>query len=161
MKSLINAAILLVFLPPVIANAIDRTSIAEKNKTYVVNLEFCRSCLSEEEAGYKYSYKEVNTYAELKHDPRRDLPVAFTICSSVMTTYGTTKILFNILGKDGNSWLEPLLAVHSLKTAFYHVKWLQVKLPPVQMACNSLSLTRLHGQTEKCSGTIEISTTEM
>ena len=137
MKSGIYAAILLVFFPPVIANAIEGTSIAEKNKTYVVNLEFCRSCLSEEEKDSKKTYKEVNTYAELKHDPRADLPAAFTIYSSVMTTHGITQIFFNILGNDGNSWLQPLVAVQSTKkhpfyaTKLYHVNWLDVRLPPV------------------------------
>ena len=127
----IYTAILLVIFPQVMADAIEGTSPAAKSKTYVVNLEFCRSCLSKEEAGSKDSYKEVNTFAELKHDPRADLPAAFTICSSAMTTYGWTKLLFNILGKDGNSWLQPFLGISSLKTNLYHVKWLKVKLPPV------------------------------
>merc|ERR1711963_253272 len=103
MKSGIYTSILLAVFPPVMAVAMEGTSIAEKNKTYVVNLEFCRSCLIEEEKESKKTYKEVNTYAELKHDPRGDLPAAFTICSSAMTTYGWAKLLFNILGKDGNS----------------------------------------------------------
>ena len=113
MKSGIYTAILLAVFPPVMTEAIEGTSLAAKSKTYVVNLEFCCSCLNEEEAEYKYSYKEVNTFAELKYDLLANLPVAYTICFSLMTTYGTTKILLNSLGKDGNSWLEPLLAVHS------------------------------------------------
>ena len=133
----IYTALLLVVFPPVMADVIEETGIGAKAKTYVVNLEFCRSCLSEKEAGSKDSYKEVNTYAELKHDPRGDLPAAFTICSSVMATYGITHIFFNILGKDGNSWLQPLVTVVGSKKhpfyamKFYHVKWLKVKLPPV------------------------------
>ena len=130
MKSGIYATILLAVFPTVMAEA-------AKSKTYVVNLEFCRSCLSDDEAGSKDSYKEVNTYAELKHDLNADLPAAFTICSSAMTTYGWNQNLFNILGKDGNSWLQPLVTVVGSKKhpfyamKFYHVKWLKVKLPPV------------------------------
>ena len=53
--------------------------------TYVVNYEPC-----EEDYKGKGTLEEVHTYAELKNDPRDDLPSSFTICSSVMTTYGTS-----------------------------------------------------------------------
>ena len=75
---------------------------------------------------------EVHTYAQLKKDPRADLPSSFTICSSVMTTYETYgQMLFNLLGDDGNSWLEVFLQVGDNETSFYHGKRTKVKLPPV------------------------------
>ena len=39
------------------------------NTSYVVNHEFCYSCLSEEENEEKESLEEVPTYAQLKRDP--------------------------------------------------------------------------------------------
>ena len=97
----------------------------------VVNLEFCQSCLSAEEKEGKETYKEVLNYAELKHDPRANLPSSFTICSSAMRTYGGDQMFFNILGKDGNSWLQPILWNRNEKTTFFHRNWADVKLPPV------------------------------
>ena len=98
--------------------------------TSVVNLELCRSCLTESEKESKETYKEVVSYAELKYDPRADLPSAFTICSSAMTTYaGDGQMFFNILGKDGNSWLQPVIYYRNEQTTFLHKKWADVKLP--------------------------------
>ena len=74
--------------------------------------------------------EEVHTYAELKRDPRADLPSSFTICSNVMTTYGSEQTFFTLLGKDGNKWLTPFLMVAD-RTSFSYVKWAGVKLPPV------------------------------
>ena len=61
MKSGIYAIILLAVFSPVMAEAIVGTSLEAKSKTYVVNLEFSRSCLSEEEKDSMKTYKEVNT----------------------------------------------------------------------------------------------------
>ena len=71
------------------------------------------------------------TYAELKLDPLADLPSLFTICSSVMTTYGSKQMFFSLLGKDGNTWLGSFLQVDDQHTSFYHGGWVEVKLPPV------------------------------
>ena len=127
-----NSIILVIFLLCSTANAHGTKNKQSCNKiSSIVNLEFCRSCLSEDEKEPKSTYKEVNTYAQLKRDPRANLPSAFSICSSSMTTYGWTQILFNILGRDGNRWLQPFFEVPDLKTIFYHVRFLDKQLPPV------------------------------
>ena len=105
-------------------------SIAKTDSTYVVNHEFCFICLSAEDLEEKDTLEEVHTYARLKNDPRADLPSSFTICSSVMTTYGSMQRLFNLLGNDGNSWLESFLSV-DVKTSFNHWNMAKGKLPPV------------------------------
>ena len=87
--------LLLILSSKATANQI--TNVKQRNierTVSVVNLEFCMSCLSAEEREYKKTYKEVSTYAELKQDPIADLPLAFTICSSAMTTYGKTQMFF-------------------------------------------------------------------
>ena len=89
----------------------------EEVTTYVVNHEFCSS-------------EDVLSYAELKNDPHADLPSSFTICSSAMTTYGSMQTFFTLVGKDGNSWLAPLLRVNGRKTFFFEERWSDVKLPP-------------------------------
>ena len=99
--------------------------------TYVVNHEFCSSCLSEEENEWKETLEEVHTYAQLKKDHRADLPSSFTVCSGAMTTYGRKQMLFNLSGKKGNKWLGPFMQVGEDKTSFYHGEWAKVKLPPV------------------------------
>ena len=93
------------------SSKIESASISKADKTYVVNHEFCSSCLSEEENENKETLEELHTYAELKNDPRADLPSSFTICSNVMTTYGSEQTFFTLLGKDGNKWLTPFLMV--------------------------------------------------
>ena len=115
------------------SSKIEHRSIAKAANVNVVNHEFCSSCLSEEDKEGKENLKDVHTYAELKSDPRADLPSSFTICSSVMTTYnanGNQPHMFNMLGNDGNSWLAPIMSVDD-KTSFYHWKMADVKLPPV------------------------------
>ena len=104
--------------------------IAKTATNHVVNHEFCLACLSEDEKKWKENLKDVHTYAELKNDHRADLPSSFTICSSVMTTYGSKQILFNVLGNDGNSWLESFLTVDD-KTSFMFWKSADVRLAPV------------------------------
>ena len=104
--------------------------IAKTSTNHVVNHEFCLACLSEDEKKWKENLKDVHTYAELKEDHRADLPSSFTICSSVMTTYGSKQILFNVLGNDGNSWLESFLTVDD-KTSFMFWKSADVRLAPV------------------------------
>ena len=109
--------------------------------TYVVNHEFCSSCLSEEDKENKTTLEEVHTYAELKNDPRADLPSSFTICSSVMTykylisKYGSWQLFFTLLGKDRNPWLGSALRVVDEETSFYYKKDAlyvsDVRLPPV------------------------------
>ena len=78
--------------------------IAKTATRYVVNHEFCITCLSDENLEEKETLEEVHTYAKLENDPRADLPMSFTICSSVMATYVQLQKLFNLLGKDGNVW---------------------------------------------------------
>ena len=104
--------------------------IAKTATSYVVNHEFCITCLSDENLEEKETLEEVHTYAQLKNDPRADLPMSFTICSSVMATYVELQKLFNLLGNDGNVWLESFLMVDD-KTSFSHWRWSVVKLPPV------------------------------
>ena len=97
-------------------NNIGRTSKAAK--TYVVNHEFCSCCLSEGDYEHKETLGEVHTYAQLEQDSYADLPPSFTICSSVMTTYGSKQMLFNLLGNDGNKWLGSFLKVDN-ETSFF------------------------------------------
>ena len=48
--------------------------------TYVINHEFCKSCLSEEDRGVKKkTLADVHTYAQLTDDNRASLPASFTI----------------------------------------------------------------------------------
>ena len=132
MKSTFLTKVFLVFGK--IANANAGKNLEKSAKaatTYVVNYEFCSSCLSEEENEWKETLEEVHTYAQLKKDPRADLPSAFTICSSVMTTYRRRQMLFNLLGNDGNKWLGSAFQVVDDETSFYHGGWAKVKLPPV------------------------------
>ena len=124
--------LLLVLSSKATANQI--TNVKQRNierTVSVVNLEFCMSCLSAEEREYKETYKEVSTYAELKQDPIADLPPAFTICSSTMTTYGKTQMFFNILGEDGNSWLQPTFNTRNEKAIFLHKNVVDIKLPQI------------------------------
>ena len=108
---------------------IEARSMSKVASAYVVNHEYCFSCIITEEHQVE-TLDEIRSYAELKSDPRADLPSSFTICSSVMTTYGSGQIFFTLLGKDGNKWLGSLLKVNN-KTTFYHGSWVQEKLPPV------------------------------
>ena len=112
------------------SSRIEPTIIAKSATAHVVNHEFCYSCHPEDEKEMKDTLEEVHTYAELKRDPRADLPSSFTICSNVMTTYGSEQTFFTLLGKDGNKWLTPFLMVAD-RTSFSYVKWAGVKLPPV------------------------------
>ena len=124
--------LLLILSSKATANQI--TNVKQRNierTVSVVNLEFCMSCLSAEEREYKKTYKEVSTYAELKQDPIADLPLAFTICSSAMTTYGKTQMFFNILGEDGNSWLQPTFNTRNEKAIFLHKNVVDIKLPQI------------------------------
>ena len=141
MKSTFLTIVVLVFDMTVSADEetriskIEHRSIAKASTTYVVKLEFCSSCLSEEENEWKETLGEVHTYAELKSDPLAHLPSSFTICSSVMTTYGRLQTLFTLLGKDRNKWLASFLQVDD-ETSFYWKWessgwWVDVKLPPV------------------------------
>ena len=91
-----------------------------KSRTSVINHEFSQSFLSEEDVEEKVTLQEVHTYAELKKDPRADLPPSFTICSRVMSTYGGQQIFFSILGENGNRWLGFYMSVKDKTTSFYH-----------------------------------------
>ena len=54
--------------------------------------------------------KDINNYAELKHDSRASLPSSFTICVSVLaTTENRNPMLFNILGNDGSQWFSAVV----------------------------------------------------
>ena len=94
------------------------TSSTKMLTTYVINHEICISCEEDDGEG-KDTFEEVPTYAKLKRDPRANLPSAFTICSSVMTTYGKAQTFFNLLGQDRNVWLASLLNVDD-KTEFFY-----------------------------------------
>ena len=114
MKSTFLTKVFLVFGKIVNANAgknfENSSKIAKAATTYVVNYEFCSSCLTEEEMEEKGTLEEVHTYAELKNDPRADLPSSFTICSGAMTTYGTNgQMFFNLLGNDRYKWLGSMM----------------------------------------------------
>ena len=70
-------------------------------KFAVINHDFCFSCRG------KVSLKDVDTYSELKYDPRASLPSSFTICVSVLvTTYNVDPSLFTLLGNDGRPWFS-------------------------------------------------------
>ena len=134
MKTAFLIIIFLVFDTTVNAgrsSGIEPIIIAQAATTYVVNLEFCSSCLSEEDKKEKDTLGEVHTYAELQNDPRADLPSSFTICSSVMTTYRRRQMLFNLLGNDGNKWLGSHLRVDD-ETYLFNGQWTDVRLPPVE-----------------------------
>ena len=100
------------------------------HETYVIDNEFCLSCLGEEEREAKDTFEEVHSNAVLKTDPSANLPSSFTICSSSQTTYGSKQTFFSLLGIDGNKWLSLAMQVHN-QTSFYHGRWAQVKLPRV------------------------------
>ena len=130
MKSTFLAIVFLLFDTTVKAdqgkNSGRSSSMAKEATNYVVNHEFCHSCLNDEYYKEKESLNDVNTYAQLYKDPRAELPSSFTICSSVMTTYYKTQLfnllmLFNLLGNDGNRWLGLSFQVDDNKTSFYHV----------------------------------------
>ena len=109
-----------------------QTSSSNRASTYVINHEFCSSCLSEEDQrATKGTLGEVHTYAQLENDPRASLPSSFTICSAVMTTYGDSQRFFSLLGKDGNVWLESQLFTNDGRTQFWHWKFADRFLPPV------------------------------
>ena len=71
----------------------------------------------------KETLEEVDTYAELKHDPRASLTDSFTICSTIMTTSSCSAcpfpVFFTILDNDRAQFLAPISAnaveVSSLK----------------------------------------------
>ena len=116
----------------------EQTVNQRQSKTDIVSLEFCYSCLDEKNQERKQSLSEVHSYAELKMNSQHPLPSSFTICSSVMTTYGTDHYLmfFGLLGTDQNQWLSAALYVHESKNVlstilFYGIKNADKKLPPV------------------------------
>ena len=84
------------------------------SETEILNFEFCYSCLDERNQERKESLREVHSYAELATSPTDPLPSSFTICSSVMTTFGTDHYLmfFGLLGQDQNQWLSAALYLH-------------------------------------------------
>merc|ERR1712079_677672 len=107
----------------------DPSRVVKDETTYVINHEFCRSCLSDDEAKEKDTLNEVESYAELKSDPNANLPPSFTICSSVMTTHGGVQTFFTLLGKDNNKWMGLHMAVNN-RTSFFSRKWSEVTIPP-------------------------------
>ena len=109
-----------------------------QRETNIVSHEFCYSCLDEKNQERKQSLSEIHSYAKLKMNHSDPLPSSFTICSSVMTTYGTDHYLmfFGLLGTDQNQWLSAALYVHESKDVlstilFYGIKNADKKLPPV------------------------------
>ena len=80
--------------------------------TYVVNHSFRESSLPSEDVEGKKSLKEVHTYAELKNDPRSNLPDSFTICSTIMDTTCKTSwwpLFFNVLDNENKMITAPSL----------------------------------------------------
>ena len=80
---------------------------ARTSSEYVVNHSFC----PEENEGKK-TLKEVHTYAELKNDPRSNLPDSFTICSTIMDTTCKTSwwpLFFNVLDNENKMITAPSL----------------------------------------------------
>ena len=115
-----------------------RSKYEKPSNTYVVNYEVDQDHpLSSKKKFKKRPLNKIPTHAQLIRDPRADLPSAFSICSSVMTTHGIVsanvawQMFFNLLGKDGTVWLRSLLSVAKTATSFLHVHWAEVKLPLV------------------------------
>ena len=87
-------------------------------KTNVVSHTFCEHDLPLEETIGKKTLEEVHTYAELKFDPKSDLPDSFTVCSTIMagdcqSTF--EPIFFNLLDDQLQQILVPYL-LPSLKS---------------------------------------------
>ena len=78
-----------------------------KTKSVVINHELCHSCGNPNAFAQTPSLNDVNTYSELKYDPRGLLPSQFTICASVLvTTENLNPSLFTLLGNDGQPWFS-------------------------------------------------------
>ena len=109
------------------------------SETDLINFEFCYSCLDEKNQERKESLREVHSYAELEiTSPLDPFPSSFTICSSVMTTFGTDHYLmfFGLLGQNQNQWLSAALYLHESEnvlrtTLFYGIKNANTTLPPI------------------------------
>ena len=56
-------------------------------KTNVVSHTFCEHDLPLEDTIGKKTLEETLTYAELKFNPKSDLPDSFTVCSTIMPKY--------------------------------------------------------------------------
>ena len=78
----------LVLLITIMASSEGTCSSGTKSEkcTNVVNHSFCEANLPPEDVEPKTTLGEVYSYAELKHDPRSNLPDSFTICSTTTTT---------------------------------------------------------------------------
>ena len=79
---------------------------------YVVNHSFCESSLPPEDLEGKNTLEEVHTYAELKNDPRSNLPDSFTICSTIMDTTCQSSwwpMFFNVLDNENKMLTSPAL----------------------------------------------------
>ena len=87
------------------------------SETEIINFEFCYSCLDEKNQERKESLRELHSYVELEISSKDPLPPSFTICSSVMTTFGTDHYLmfFGLLGQDENQWLSAALYLQESK----------------------------------------------
>ena len=71
-------------------------------KLAVISHEFCQSCPRK-----FLSLNDVDTYSELKYDPRASLPSSFTFCVSVLVTSSDLHpILFTLLGNNGQPWFS-------------------------------------------------------
>ena len=80
--------------------------------TYVVNHSFCEVNLTPEDKEGKKTLEEVPTYAELKHDPKSNLPDSFTICSTIMDTNCHSEwfpLFFNLLDNQFETQVAPFL----------------------------------------------------
>ena len=105
----------------------------------IVNHAYCDSSLSDEDKVTKKSLKEIHTYAELKFDPRGNLPDSFTICSSLMTPSCPSYFwpsFFTILDNDKAQFFAPVKG-HKEMTSFLRIyfqatsKSVVGKIPPI------------------------------
>ena len=73
---------------------------------------------------FKTSFKDLNTYAQLRDDPKGSLPPTFTICSSALREEGTIQSFFSLLGRDGTPFAQAALySTHpeNKRSTFYYL----------------------------------------
>ena len=122
------------------------------SKLVVLNHEFCQSCPER-----VLSLEDVDTYSELKYDPRASLPSSFTVCVSVLvTTNNLSPSLFTLLGNDKQPWFAAKISqkVSFLgRKFFYTVSNQYVKIDtmwmfPNQWVRSCLALNTLSGSVQ-------------
>ena len=136
MKQLSGTFCLVITLLATARSKANSVSQRTRDVTNIVSL----SSLSEEENTRKETLDEVDTYAELKHDPHASLQDSLTICSTIMTTGGSDlgfTAFFTILDNDRAQFLAPI-SVHEVEISslkIYHRQGASAeiigKIPPV------------------------------